>query len=100
MKKLDHAETERIEDFVQQLIALEKRNDERTYGGDPRDMRMRQLEDPSDALIAEAAAIGSLLRSRNIDAPELAAFIGDPTGHGLRKLQVELREIESTHGIE
>jgi hypothetical protein len=99
MTKLSAVETGRVDRFAQELIELQKRNDERTFSNFG-DLRMRQLETPSQAMIATAQSVLSSLAKKDHPAPELERFIDDYSARDVQKVVAELRAIQERQETE
>jgi hypothetical protein len=92
MSSLNRTETNQIKSFVQELVALDTRNDERECGGAP-DGLLALLEAPSDQQIETARHLSELLRRRKIACPQLDNFIDDRSPFDVPKVITELGEI-------
>lgn len=99
MPTLSKAETDRLKRFINELFAFQKRTDERTYGG-PVDLKIRQIEGPTDELVTEGKRLLQSLASKDIVTPELEDFIEDRSPFEVKKVIHELRAVEEQYGQE
>ena len=98
MPTLSRTETEIVEQLVQKLLAIHKKNDQLMFSADPFGVQMRQIPHPPQAVVAEGREIGTLLETKGIQCPRLREFVHDPSPFEIENVMLELREIERVHG--
>jgi len=98
MSNLTAEQTERLDNLIQELTAIHGAVDEIIYGGDPSDIRLRQIPTLPPDLILECRHIDQVLRDQNVDSPRLAEFVSDPSPFVIEDLTKQLRNIQHQYG--
>ena len=88
------AEDRLLRQLIDTLNDLADRTDTQMDAGSPWDGRLNEIPSPPDEVVARCRQVQNEIRSRGQSAPQLTAFIADPSPFEIRKVLSELRSLE------